>query len=154
MRYRSSDLFSCHRCGQCCKGYGGAFVTDSDVRAIAEHLKETPQDVVFKYCRRSGSRFILAQKSDGYCVFYDAGCRIHPVKPRMCKVWPFIESVLRDIGNWRIMAGFCPGINIDAPEAAIRARVEEELEHLRRISNPGKPEKRAYRHKATKTPRV
>lgn len=126
MPYSPSDLFSCRNCGHCCKGFGGTFVSEADVQAIAAHVGDTPGKVFRKYCRSSGGRWILGQKPDGYCVFYDAGCRIHPVKPRMCKAWPFIEGVLRDIGNWRIMAASCPGMKADAPEAVIRACVEQE----------------------------
>jgi len=127
MPYKPSDLFSCRKCGQCCKGYGGTFVTEQEARAIADYLNESLRDIVCKYCLRSGKRLILTQQADGYCVFYDSGCRIHPVKPPMCKKWPFIESVLRDIANWQAMARSCPGMKADVPEAAIRACVKQEL---------------------------
>ena len=53
--------------------------------------------------------------------FWDRICTIHPVKPQMCRRWPFIESVLRDVANWRIMASMCPGMMAEAPGS----RVEE-----------------------------
>jgi Fe-S-cluster containining protein len=63
---------------------------------------------------------VLAQGEDGYCVFaHRALCRIHPVKPRMCRAWPFIESVLRHPGNWKIMAGACPGMRTDVSEDTV-----------------------------------
>ena len=45
----------------------------------------------------------------------------------MCRQWPFIESVLVDINNWRIMAGLCPGICTDVPDVVIKACVANEL---------------------------
>ncbi|MEZ4524987.1 MAG: YkgJ family cysteine cluster protein [Desulfobacterales bacterium] len=68
----------------------------------------------------SGSRPVLAQS--GYCVFWkEKICTIHPVKPRMCKAWPFIQSVLTDVNNWRMMAGSCPGMRTDVPDDMILA---------------------------------
>jgi Fe-S-cluster containining protein len=127
VRYKESDLFECRNCGWCCKGYGGTFVTERDIRTISDYVQENPAFFVKKYCRRSGGRFTLGQKPDGYCIFWDAGCAIHPVKPKMCRAWPFIESVLRDFSNWRTMAGSCPGIRIEAPEEAVLECVRKQL---------------------------
>lgn len=128
MRYKESDLFECRNCGECCKGYGGTFVTEHDIRIISEYVQEDPTGFVGRYCSRSGGRFILTQKPGGYCIFWNGGCAIHPVKPEMCRAWPFIESVLRDFHNWRIMAESCPGIRIDAPESAVLERVKKQVQ--------------------------
>ena len=29
------NLFTCTQCGDCCRGYGGTYVTDADIRRIA-----------------------------------------------------------------------------------------------------------------------
>jgi len=75
----------------------------------------------------SGERPILAQGDNGYCIFWDEACTIHPVKPRMCKAWPFIGSVLVDVNNWHIMAASCPGIRIDVPDSVVMECVKQEL---------------------------
>ncbi len=31
----------------------------------------------------------------------------------MCKIWPFIESILVDPSNWAIIKSMCPGIRDD-----------------------------------------
>ena len=124
---KPSDIFKCEKCGDCCKGYGGTYVTANDIEAIAGYLKTDPKSFIKDYCYMSGSRPVLAQKKDGYCIFWDKICTIHPVKPKMCKQWPFIKSVLIDVNNWQIMAGFCPGIRIDVPDDIIKERVRKEL---------------------------
>jgi hypothetical protein len=43
----------------------------------------------------------------------------------MCRRWPFIESVLRDVANWRIMASMCPGIWAEAPESRVKECVRK-----------------------------
>jgi Fe-S-cluster containining protein len=70
----------------------------------------------------------LAQGQDGYCIFFDRNCSIHPVKPRMCKKWPYIENVLVDPANWRIMADMCPGMKRDADPSLVVCCVRYHLE--------------------------
>lgn len=106
-------LFNCQKCGDCCKGYGGTYVSETDIDAISRYIGEDPERFVAVYCSRSGKKLILTQRKDGYCIFWDLICTIHPVKPRMCRIWPFIESILVDPINWRIMADSCPGIRTD-----------------------------------------
>jgi len=114
-------------CGDCCKGFGGTYVTPEDIKAISGYLESDPDHFVEEYCQMSGGKPLIAEGESGYCIFWNEKCSIHPVKPRMCHAWPFIESVLIDIANWRIMGGSCPGIRVDASEDAVRECVEEEL---------------------------
>jgi Fe-S-cluster containining protein len=113
-------IFECRQCGDCCRGYGGTFVSKQDIDAIASFLGTDPESFVATYCRLSGKKPLLTQKEDGYCIFWDRICTIHPVKPQMCRQWPFIESVLRDVVNWRIMASMCPGMWAEAPESRVK----------------------------------
>ncbi len=130
----SSDIFDCKKCGDCCNGYGGTFVTPDDIRAIANYIGTDPERFVSDYCQMSGGKPVLAQEENGYCVFWDEVCQIHQVKPRMCRAWPFLESVLTDVGNWRIMAASCPGIRTDLPDDVVRECVRKERLKLDRLS--------------------
>lgn len=113
-------IFQCQQCGQCCHGFGGTYLTTDDVRAIAAEVGCSPADFLSRFCRYSGGRPLLAQRPDGYCVFWDELCTIHRVKPRMCRRWPFIPAVLRDVANWHAMAASCPGMRTDVPDRVIR----------------------------------
>ena len=113
------DLFHCQKCGDCCKGYGGTYVTSKDISAISSYIGVDENEFVKIYCKMSGNRPVLSQKDDGFCEFFDDLCTIHPVKPKMCKAWPFIKPVLKDIKNWHIMAGLCPGMRTDFPDEVI-----------------------------------
>lgn len=109
-----TEIFTCTQCGDCCKGFGGTYLAETDVIAIADFLGISKSDLLERYCVSSGNRPVLAQGEDGYCIFFDRNCGIHPVKPQMCKNWPYIENVLVDPANWRIMADMCPGMKRDA----------------------------------------
>lgn len=121
-------LFSCQQCGSCCRGYGGTFLSNTDIQKIAAFIGTDPASFAERYCRYSGGRPILAQQENGYCIFWDEICTIHPVKPRMCREWPFIAGVLADPRNWKIMAASCPGIQTHVP-------IEWVLDHIRNLQS-------------------
>lgn len=120
----ASEFFECTQCGQCCKGYGGTYVSEADIAAIALFLGISSASFRKHYCSLSGGKPLLAQRSDGYCIFFGQNCSIHPVKPRMCRRWPFIPGVLADVGNWRAMADACPGIRADVDLNVLRHYVQ------------------------------
>jgi hypothetical protein len=124
---KPDDLFRCTLCGDCCRGYGGTYVSREDIAAIARFLAIDASVFIDRFCRMSGGRYLLAQRADGYCIFWDTVCTLHPVKPRMCRQWPFIESVVRDAFNWKIMAAACPGMRTDILLERVRACVMQVL---------------------------
>jgi Fe-S-cluster containining protein len=120
-------LFKCSLCGDCCKGYGGTYVTREDIEAISRYIGSDPRKFVSDYCQMSGHRPLLAQGTDGYCIFWDKLCTIHPVKPLMCRQWPFLKSILVDSKNWQIMAGACPGIHPNVPVRTLEKCIQKIL---------------------------
>ena len=114
-----SGLFDCTLCGDCCKGFGGTYLTKADIDTISRYIGVTTKEFISEYTSPSGSKRLIAQGENRYCIFWDKVCTIHPVKPRMCRQWPFIPSILVDVGNWWAMAASCPGMNQDAPEKEI-----------------------------------
>ena len=124
------DIFQCKMCGDCCEGYGGTYITEQDIQRIAEFIGADPATFIDDYCDISCGKPVIKRGENGKCVFFDTACSIHPVKPRMCKAWPFLESVLSAFGNWAIMATACPGIRTGVPEALIRKQVREEIDKL------------------------
>ena len=50
---------------------------------------------------------------NGVCVFLLDGnrCRVHPVKPFICRQWPFLPALLVDPEELEQAKGACPGIN-------------------------------------------
>lgn len=123
----STDIFKCRKCGDCCRGYGGTFVTEKEIEEIAGYIHTDPKTFLENYCRISGGKPVLTQGKDRYCIFWDKLCTIHPVKPHMCKNWPFLKSVLVDVNNWNIMASLCPGIRTDVPDSMIKEIIAGKL---------------------------
>ena len=57
----ASDIFECRQCGECCHGYGGTFIMESDIQAIADYIGTSTEDVIDTYSSRSGSKLVLVQ---------------------------------------------------------------------------------------------
>ncbi|BBO72408.1 zinc/iron-chelating domain-containing protein [Desulfosarcina alkanivorans] len=120
-------LFACTLCGECCKGYGGTYLSSADILAISRYIGVSKDRLVASYTRKSGDKLLISQADTGYCIFWDKVCTIHPVKPKMCRQWPFIPAILADVGNWRAMAGSCPGMDAGAPDQKIIDCVKKAL---------------------------
>jgi hypothetical protein len=118
--YRTSqDIFQCRMCGQCCVGFGGTYVTARDIECISRYIKTDPNEFVTRYCDMTGAGPVLTQGPDERCIFFDEErqCTIHPVKPRMCRAWPFLQTVVHHPENWDAMASACPGMVPSVPHA-------------------------------------
>lgn len=128
----SDDLFQCRQCGDCCTGYGGTYLSPGDIRAISKFIQTDQETFLNDYCQTSGNRPVIRVASTGKCVFFhdEKQCTIHPVKPRMCRAWPFIKPILKAPGNWEIMAQACPGIRTGFPHEQVKACVKKEVERL------------------------
>jgi len=113
----SNDIFECRQCGDCCKGFGGTYVTKQNIVDIAAYKNYDPEKFIEHYCDKSGSRYVLTLGRDEFCIFFNKTeqCTIHQVKPYMCRAWPFIQSVIDYPENWNIMANSCPGIKKNIP---------------------------------------
>jgi Fe-S-cluster containining protein len=127
------DLFECCQCGQCCCGYGGTYLEEADIRNISSYLAISRDKFLTTFCTPSAGRYLLAQKKNGYCVFFDNLCTIHPVKPRMCMAWPFIENLLRNPSGWDVMAEACPGMRKGFSDEDIKRSVKIKLKELDQV---------------------
>jgi len=124
-----SDFFECQKCGECCKGYGGAFVDNHEAKRISDYLRIDRERFLSDCCDWSGGRPMIKTAESGHCIFWDELCTIHEVKPHMCKIWPFIESILVDTSNWAVIKSMCPGIrdngNLDDLVECVRSVLGE-----------------------------
>ncbi len=104
--------FECKRCTDCCFGEGGIKVSYREAKIIASYLKISLSNFLKKYCKKSGREFPYSIKtgSSGYCIFWENGCSIHPVKPDICRKWPLLDRVISDPDCWQEMRKTCRGL--------------------------------------------
>ena len=124
------DIFKCTQCGECCRGFGGTYVTPEDIKRISRFIKCDPDTFIGRFCDMSGSRPVLTLGPEGKCIFFDELCTIHAVKPYMCRAWPFIQALVEHPENWEAMAGSCSGMLKGVPEKTIQRIAALEIKHL------------------------
>ena len=108
-----SPVFNCQQCGDCCAGRGGIHVKPQEVEAMAALLSMPVADFCRHYLEDSVTGPRLTVAANGSCVFLLAGnlCRVHPVKPFICRQWPFLPILLVEPDELEHAKGACPGIN-------------------------------------------
>ncbi|MBW1709387.1 MAG: YkgJ family cysteine cluster protein [Deltaproteobacteria bacterium] len=107
------EVFNCQRCGKCCQGEGGIHINPPDAEAIGKVLGLSADQFIERFTEPKGNLLSLKTGPDGYCLMYDLeirGCRIHEVKPVMCRAWPFYSAPLKHREEFEIVKNNCPGI--------------------------------------------
>lgn len=87
-----------------------------ELERLASFMAISECEFCDNYCIRQNGKLKLATGPDGYCVFFipDKGCRVHEVKPGVCRAWPFFRGNLVDEISMAMAAEYCPGINRQA----------------------------------------
>jgi uncharacterized protein len=145
--YADGLRFTCSQCGNCCTGGPGfVWISDEELRRLAEHLGLSTVETVERYCRTIGSRISLREvrndRGEYDCIFLKEerserrrggetivhtkrSCTIYPVRPLQCRTWPFWEGNLASREAWERSARRCHGMNRG------RRFTREEMEALR-----------------------
>ncbi len=113
--YRDGLRFQCTGCGDCCTGAPGyVWVSDEEIRRLADALGLSAAAFEARYTRSVGDRKSLLEVDHGDCVFFDRSsrqCRVYEHRPLQCRTWPFWQSNLRTPAMWQAVARVCPGCN-------------------------------------------
>jgi Fe-S-cluster containining protein len=111
--YAPGLSFSCTQCGNCCTGAPGyVWVSESELRAIAEFRGVSYGEVRYQDARKVGHAISLNEHANGDCVYFDGKtrrCTIYPVRPVQCQTWPFWNSNLESPADWKFVQTTCPG---------------------------------------------
>jgi Fe-S-cluster containining protein len=130
--------FECTKCGACCRNeYLLVTVTGSDIVNIAAVLGLGPDELlkaldfyivsdsvstpvglerIPSVATEQGLAFIALKKMEnGDCIFLKEDlCMIHPVRPLVCRAFPFVFTESKGQRNWGLSAKkeICPGLGI------------------------------------------
>lgn len=105
-----TPVFACRQCGECCRGDKGILVTPAEMAVLADFLGLSPEELQRRYLIASPLGPQVAAQN-GACIFLeDNRCRVHPVKPRICREWPFLPALLAHAEEFEAAKEACPGI--------------------------------------------
>ena len=107
------QVFQCQQCGECCVGRGGILVRPDEVKAMAALLALPEAEFARRFVEDSALGPRLTVAANGFCVFQLEGnlCRVHAVKPFICRQWPFLPAMLVDPDELENAKTACPGID-------------------------------------------
>jgi Fe-S-cluster containining protein len=128
--------FQCKGCGVCCRDQ------PADINIKEQQRIEAKGFVDFLEDPNDPSNRAIRRKQDGSCVFFteENTCKIHDVKPSICRLEPFVIKDIDFKGNRILLAlnplaandckGVCRGEMAASEDiaGAARAIVEESLE--------------------------
>ncbi len=125
--------FRCLYCLDCCRGKH-VYLTFDDVGRISSLGYDPSEFVTLSVEGNSVYPILSIREWDLGCVFHDpetGKCRIHEVKPLICRMYPFMVS-RKPLGVkgeepfhyngqtlWLYYDEGCPGINAEGPETTI-----------------------------------
>ncbi|MBF0481888.1 MAG: YkgJ family cysteine cluster protein [Desulfovibrionaceae bacterium] len=114
----AASAFACRRCGQCCRGEGGIVADERDQQRLCAYLGAARETFLAAYTVERSGKVFLTVGADGNCVFFEAGCGVHPARPDICRAWPFFRGNLIDAVSFALSKDSCPGIEQGASHAA------------------------------------
>lgn len=128
MRSSRWASFKCQRCGQCCEGLGLPWPSGRNLKEMAKFLKIQPNGLIVQYygkiVEEDGKEFVEKYEEDRRtpCPFLgdDKNCRIYPVRPDPCRLYP-IDT---DFGRCGID---CPGMENIFND--VKMQKEEDMTH-------------------------
>lgn len=118
--FKEGLRFTCTGCGQCCtKEPGYVWVSEEEVRQMADHLAISPGEFKKRYTRDVFGRTSLREDSKNFdCIFLkEKRCQIYASRPRQCKTFPWWKENVATKEAWEETARRCEGIN--HPEALV-----------------------------------
>lgn len=105
--------FTCKQCGFCCEGESTVSLTKEKIDEISNYLGISRDELLSNFCVIKKNR-IEMKIQNGHCIFFEENqktCKIHPVKPLNCKIWPLHKSILKDKDSFEIIKNTCQGLN-------------------------------------------
>ena len=101
-------------CFKCCTKPGVVRFDREDIRKAAAYLDFSVAEFKKTFLMRSDGEWILEVGENGApCSFLtDKGCGIHDAKPKQCYSYPFWRENMDSKNMWKLVGGFCPGIDI------------------------------------------
>ncbi|TFG30800.1 YkgJ family cysteine cluster protein [Candidatus Thorarchaeota archaeon] len=158
--------FECTRCGSCCRDRQILVtVTSNDIIRISKALELIPSEILraldfyivepgtsppvglekipYITTERGQAYVALKKLENGDCIFLkDNECMIHPVRPRVCKSFPFVFNETDGKRSWGLSAKkeICPGlgkgVRISANElGSLAIEILQDFENYRKFAD-------------------
>ena len=116
MHYPKDVSFECQRCGQCCGDISRKkrkiLLLKSEVKRIADITGLREEGFATKLPANGPYRYVMKKKG-GKCVFLERNsCKIYPLRPIVCRTYPFSVEKTRSKDYIFKVSDECPGVGL------------------------------------------
>ena len=96
---------------------------EAEARAAAAFLGLDEAAFRRLYLEPGAPPWDIGLDEEGYCLFRQVGglCLIHPVKPAVCRLWPFLPPLMARESAFLEAGRACPGLAADLTWAEFKA---------------------------------
>ena len=116
--------FSCTKCGNCCKGVGSIYFSDTELNKIYKYLglsREKDKEILYKKLIQRKENSYHIHDINAPCFFLKNNiCSIYKVRPLQCKTFPFWPSVFQSPDDLQWYKKECPGISTASSNSKIK----------------------------------
>lgn len=133
MHYPKGVSFECQRCGQCCGDISRKkrkiLLLKSEVKRIADIAGLREEGFAVKLPANGPYRYVMKKKG-GKCVFLERNsCKIYPLRPLVCRTYPFSVEKTSSKDYIFKVSDECPGIGLgDTVEEGYFEKILEEAQ--------------------------
>ena len=116
MQYPKNVSFECQRCGKCCGDVSRKkrkiLLLKSEVKRISD-ITGLKEDGFATRLQNDGPYRYMMKKKGGKCVFLERNsCKIYPLRPLICRSYPFSVEKTRSKDFIFKVSDECPGIGL------------------------------------------
>jgi Fe-S-cluster containining protein len=114
--YPTAVRFHCIKCGTCCGDTKEKTRHILLLRTEAEQIAKTTMQPIFKFAVKIKGKtpysYEMKKRENGKCAFLENDqCTIYPLRPLICRFYPFELKVLHNRKPKFLYTEECPGIN-------------------------------------------
>ena len=114
--YPTAVRFHCIKCGTCCGDTKEKTRHILLLRTEAEQIAKTTMQPIFKFAVKIKGKtpysYEMKKRENGKCVFLENDqCTIYPLRPLICRFYPFELKVSNSGNPVFLYTEECPGIN-------------------------------------------
>ena len=128
---KESPRFECQPdCFKCCTKPGIVYFDKSSIENASKITNLSTTRFRKEFLIRNNGQWVHEVEDENPCAFLThEGCSIHFGKPIQCRSYPFWRENMTSKAMWKLVSGFCPGI--DTGPHIVVATIRDFLEQFK-----------------------
>lgn len=118
---RFDRKLKCQKCGRCCQGVfsDGSLLYPDEVERLATEAGLSKRQFKDRHTYTKDGQRVLKQP----CLFYNDGCSIYSMRPRVCHQFPLNQPYRKNGKMWMVVNMDCPAGKELGDKYAVKVQV-------------------------------